>query len=281
MIPTSRISLKISMTAICAALYAVSIATTAFIPTPWGVGQFRWGVIFPALFAIIGGPWVAGIGAAIGTWLGSWILMLYGLSNPILSLFAGVPANFIRFFLLGYFIQKYPSWNSFIIIALWTQFIGSFIAAFNTVLFFTYFVDPAISKFAFLVQTSEWATRLSIAIGMMLFWALTMYPLIIFLVPPMVKAASPVLKKYQMIATPLILEEPKITLPKSIIAGFAVLLTGFLFYYTPLSKILATILRISLVEQTYLFYFTLITAGVIFIAPYIVAKRFYKPNKYS
>jgi hypothetical protein len=278
MIPTSRISLKISMTAICAALYAVSIATTAFIPTPWGVGQFRWGVIFPALFAIIGGPWVAGIGAAIGTWLGSWILMLYGLSNPILSLFAGVPANFIGFFLFGYLIHKFKSWSNLIIIALLTLFIGNFIAAFNTVLFFTYFVDPAVHKFAFLVQTSEWATRLSIVFGFMLFWVLTMYPIIIFALPPLMRAITPILKTYQ-IASPIMLEEPKTTLPKSIVTGFVVLLIGFLFYYTPLSNILATVLRISLLQQTYLFYFTLITAIVLFVAPYIVAKRFYKLHK--
>jgi len=276
---TSRISLKISLTAICAALYAVSIATTAFIPTPWGVGQFRWGVIFPALFAIIGGPWVAGIGAAIGTWLGSWILMLYGLSNPILSLFAGVPANFIGFFLLGYLIQKFKTWNSFLMIALLTLFIGNFIAAFNVVLFFLLFVDPAVGKFALLVHTSDWMMRLSIVLGFMLFWVLTMYPFVIFLVPPMARAISPILKKYNIITTPLMLEEPKITLPKSIIAGFAILVFGFLFYFTPLSNIFKILFGLDFLKQTYLFYFTLISAGVLFIAPYIVAKRFYKLNK--
>jgi len=40
--------------------------------------------------------------------------MFYGLSNPILSLFAGVSANFISFFLFGYLIQKYKNWGSLI-----------------------------------------------------------------------------------------------------------------------------------------------------------------------
>jgi hypothetical protein len=75
------------------------------------------------------------------------------------------------------------------------------------------------------------------------------------------------------------LEEPKITLPKSIITGFAILVFGFLFYFTPLSNIFKILFGLDFLTQTYLFYFTLISAGVLFIAPYVVAKRFYKLNK--
>ena len=46
--------------ATCAALYAVAIAVTAFVPTPWGVGQFRPAVVIPVIYALLGGPLVAG-----------------------------------------------------------------------------------------------------------------------------------------------------------------------------------------------------------------------------
>lgn len=272
-----RRSLTVSMIAICAALYTASIATTSLIPTPWGVGQFRWGVIFPALFALLGGPWVAGIGAAIGTWLGSYILMFYGLSNPILSLFAGVPANFIGFFLFGYLIQKYKNWGSLIWIALLTLFIGNFIAAFNTVLFYTYFVNPALSKFAFFIQSNEWSIRLLTVIGLMLFWLLTMFPIVAFGLPPLIRAISPIIKIYQ-IEIPLSIERPKITLTKSVITGFMILLIAFLIYYTPLSSVLKIVLRLGALEQANLLYLALFTAGALFVAPYVVSKRIHKTS---
>ena len=51
----------------CAALYAVGSFATAYIPSPWGFGQFRPAVVIPAFFAAIFGPMPAGIGAAMGT----------------------------------------------------------------------------------------------------------------------------------------------------------------------------------------------------------------------
>lgn len=270
-----RTSLKISMISICAGLYTLSIATTSFIPTPWGVGQFRWGVIFPALFAILGGPWVAGLGAAIGTFLGSYILMLYGLSNPVLSLFAGVPANFISFFLFGYFIKRYRNWSSLIWIALLTLFIGNFIAAFNTVIFYSFFVNPALNKFAYLIQSNDWFIRLSIVFGLLLFWLLTMFPIIVFGLPPLARAISPIIKSYRIGVT-LNLESPSIVLPKSIVAGLGVLLISFLIYFTPLSNVLTGILRISATGLVYLFYLSLFTSGILFIVPYIIARSLRK-----
>lgn len=270
-------TIKISMTAICAALYTVSIATTSFIPTPWGVGQFRWGVIFPALFAIIGGPWVAGIGAAIGTFLGSYILMFFGLSSPILSLFSGVPANFVGFFLFGYLVRKYKSWSNFIWISLLTLAIGNFIAAFNTVLFYSYFINPSLNKFALLLQSSDWFVRMSITFGLLLFWLLTMFPIVVFVTPPLIRALSPLLKSYR-IATGLTLEEPKIVFPKSVIAGLAVLLIAFLIYFTPLASLLISVLRLSQIGLAYLFYISLFTSGILFVVPYFLSKSIRKPE---
>ncbi|HSV49078.1 MAG TPA: hypothetical protein VLH35_02090 [Candidatus Acidoferrales bacterium] len=81
---------------ISAALYAVfGILTANF--NFLGVG-FLPAVVIPAVFAMLYGPWVGGLGAAIGIFLRD--MFVHG--NAALSLVAGVPANFIVFFLIGY-----------------------------------------------------------------------------------------------------------------------------------------------------------------------------------
>ena len=61
------ISLTVALISICASLYALGSFITANIPSPWGAGQFRPAVVIPSLFAVISGPFPAGIGAALGT----------------------------------------------------------------------------------------------------------------------------------------------------------------------------------------------------------------------
>ncbi len=55
-------------------------------------------MVIPAVFAVLYGPWVGGLGAAIGIFIRD--MFVHG--NAALSLVAGVPANFIVFFLIGY-----------------------------------------------------------------------------------------------------------------------------------------------------------------------------------
>jgi hypothetical protein len=59
-------------------------------------------VVVPAVFATLYGPWVGGIGAAIGIFIRD--MLFHG--NAALSLIAGVPANFLVFFMIGYFASK-------------------------------------------------------------------------------------------------------------------------------------------------------------------------------
>lgn len=81
---------------ISAALYAVfGILTANF--SFLGVG-FLPAVVIPAVFAALYGPWVGGLGAAIGIFIRD--MFVHG--NAALSLVAGVPPNFIVFFLIGY-----------------------------------------------------------------------------------------------------------------------------------------------------------------------------------
>jgi len=97
--------LNIAMTAINAALYAaVGIMTYfgIFAPPPIGVVRFWPVVIIPGIFATLFGPWVGGIGAAIGIFASD--MVSHG--NPLLSITVGVSSNFIGFFILGYIAQK-------------------------------------------------------------------------------------------------------------------------------------------------------------------------------
>jgi hypothetical protein len=85
---------------ISAALYAVfGILTAGF--NFLGVG-FLPAVVIPAVFAALFGPWVGGLGAAIGIFIRD--MAVHG--NAVLSLVAGVPPNFILFFLIGYFAMR-------------------------------------------------------------------------------------------------------------------------------------------------------------------------------
>jgi len=93
-------TLDIAVIGISAALYAafgISTAGFSFL----GVG-FLPAVIIPAVFAVLFGPWVGGISAAIGIFIRD--MFVHGI--PLLSLSAGVPPNFIMFFLIGYITHR-------------------------------------------------------------------------------------------------------------------------------------------------------------------------------
>lgn len=176
-------ALKISLISISAALYAVAIALTSFIPTPWGVGNFRPGVLIPAFFAIVYGPFIGGVGAAIGCFIGDFALSLFNLTNPVLSLMAGVPANFVGFYLLGWLFSRHPSWSSFIISSFTALVIGNLIAALGVVGFFSTVIPI-------------WATwpldvKVATIVGFTFFWVATMVPFVIPLMPSLIKAVKP------------------------------------------------------------------------------------------
>jgi len=90
-------SLEVAMIGICAALYAVIGLLTSFGLSLGGVA-FWPAVVIPSIFAVLFGPWVGGIGAAIGIFIRD--MMYHG--DPLLSLSAGVTSNFAMCFLLGY-----------------------------------------------------------------------------------------------------------------------------------------------------------------------------------
>ena len=86
-----------------AALYvALGVLVSTIIPLNFGGVRFWPQVIIPAVFAAVFGPWVGGLGAAVGIFMSD--IALGG--SPVLSLMAGITSNFIGFWLLGYIANK-------------------------------------------------------------------------------------------------------------------------------------------------------------------------------
>jgi len=97
--------LQLTTAALNAALYAaIGLLTYLGVFAPIvGVVRF-WGlaVVVPAVFAALFGPIVGGVGASIGIFLSD--MAVHG--NALLSLCVGVPANYVMFYLIGYFSAK-------------------------------------------------------------------------------------------------------------------------------------------------------------------------------
>ncbi|MBO3839748.1 MAG: ECF transporter S component [Thermoproteota archaeon] len=105
---------RIVAVGVCAALYTViGLATFLGIFTPvLGVVRFWPAVFVPATFAMLFGPSVGGMGAAIGIFLSDlYVFYTTGQTNPLLSLIAGVPANFLGFYILGRIGRSKVKWN--------------------------------------------------------------------------------------------------------------------------------------------------------------------------
>jgi hypothetical protein len=93
------------MAALNAALYAtIGLLTYLGVFAPIvGVVRF-WGlaVVVPAVFAALFGPFVGGVGAAIGIFLSD--MVVHG--NAFVSLVAGVTSNYVMFHLIGWISGK-------------------------------------------------------------------------------------------------------------------------------------------------------------------------------
>jgi uncharacterized membrane protein len=177
-----RGNLEIAAAGLCAALYAVSNVAFAAVPTPWGIGQFRPGVIIPALFAVLFGPWVGAIGASLGTQLSSMYLPT-GL-GPIGSLVSGVPGNFFGFYLLGWLVRRKKNWTGFLQGSLVGLIVGNLAAA-SGVMFWLTLIVP---------RWATWAlvTKIGVILGLTLFWFATMLPFVLILVPILIRGVKPV-----------------------------------------------------------------------------------------
>jgi uncharacterized membrane protein len=100
-------TLNVAAFALNVALYvALGVLLSSVFPLTFGGVRFWPQVIIPAIFAVVFGPWVGGLGAGLGIFLNDVILG----NNPLLSLMAGVTSNFIGFWLIGYIANKKIRW---------------------------------------------------------------------------------------------------------------------------------------------------------------------------
>lgn len=104
-------TIDIIASALCGILYGfVGYLIYGIVPiTTPGVGIVRFWppVVIPAVFAVLFGPLVGGLGAAVGIFISD--LLIHG--DPLLSLSAGVTSNFIGFYLLGYISRRRIDWT--------------------------------------------------------------------------------------------------------------------------------------------------------------------------
>ncbi len=169
---------RVSVIAITAALYAVGKAVTGFISTPWNVGEVLIAVFLPAFMAVVAETLPVAIGTGIGTFIGDYFVR----TTPILSLVAGVPANFVGILLFGWFIKKYKSWSSFVAATVAFLTLGNLIAAVNVVLFLGL---PA-----------------GLILGFVVYWNTTGIPAIIVAVPLLVRAVRPLFGRSRILTNP-------------------------------------------------------------------------------
>ncbi len=95
--------------ALNAALYvAAGILFYSVLPLSFGPVRFWPQVVIPGVFAAVFGPWVGGLGAAVGIFVNDIVLN----GNPLLSLMAGVTSNFAGFWLIGYIANKKIHWRT-------------------------------------------------------------------------------------------------------------------------------------------------------------------------
>lgn len=182
-------STKVATIVVTAVLYAIGKGLTAYIHTPWGVGQLLIGVFLPAFLAVVSDTLSVAIGAGLGTFIGDTLILTpLGATTPQLSLVAGVPANFVAFLLFGWFVKKYRTWPGFIAASVSFVTLGNLLAAILVVLF-----TWAVQIFAL---PSAWvlgnpALPVGLIFGLTAFWNMTSIPAMIIGVPPLLRAVRP------------------------------------------------------------------------------------------
>ncbi|MCW4016703.1 MAG: hypothetical protein NWF06_10070 [Candidatus Bathyarchaeota archaeon] len=109
-------TINIAMIGVSAALYAVvGILTNMGLVTPVvGVVKFWPAVIIPGIFAVLFGPWVGGIGAAIGIFVSDMVQPGHGIA--LLALTVGSTSNFAGFYLVGLISRKKMKWRDILIL---------------------------------------------------------------------------------------------------------------------------------------------------------------------
>ncbi|MFH0896907.1 MAG: hypothetical protein V1850_02515 [Candidatus Bathyarchaeota archaeon] len=225
------LSLNVALMSICACLYAIGSFLTANIPSPWGAGQFRPAVIIPSLFAVIAGPFPAGVGAALGTLIAD--SAKYGRIYEG-SLLAAVPGNFIGFYIFGYITRRKFTWGRFVLASNITLTLANLIVAalYVTIFKLLYLADPKYIAFS-----SE--ALVVYIVGLTIWWFVTMLPFVLLVTPVLIRAVSlafPSLVPKDVRTNSLKDELPKRTFSLALlIPGLIMVLIGLIITLTPMS----------------------------------------------
>lgn len=169
-------TLLVVLTSINAGLYTVVGYLTYFGIVLYGV-RFWPAVVVPGVFAVLFGPFVGGVGAAIGIFISD--MLTHGM--PLLSLSAGVTSNFIAFFILGYGTKDY-SLKRYILVSTFSLLAGSAIIGLGV---------WGWSQFFLLPGSKEVAPMSLFAASSTFIWTfVSEIPFLLLLVPPIVEAAK-------------------------------------------------------------------------------------------
>ena len=248
----STTSTRVALVVIVTALYAVGKWITAFIPTPWGVGQLLVGVFLPAYMAVVAETLPVAVGAGLGTFVGDFFVQ----TNPTLSLVAGVPANFIAFLFFGWFVKKYRSWPSFVGATVVFVTLGNFVAA--------------VLVYLFIGSTVGVTLPSSAIMGLTIFWNTTSIPAILIAVPVLVRVTRPLEGRSRLLSS-----FPQ--WPSTIgTRGYAVAL-GFAVAYTALGAAIFLFSSSSVSSTPGLAYF--VVAALLVVVFGSVSSRLAGPSK--
>lgn len=158
---------------ICGALYAV-VGYLIYILLPItapGIGVVRFwpSLVIPAVFAVLFGPTVGGIGGALGIFVSDTLIH----HDPLLSLTVGVTSNFVGFYLIGLISRKKINWKktlgvSSVVVALISLTMGYVLFIYVSVNATILFISLVVATFLVTVFVGfKWPTWRSYGIGSM------------------------------------------------------------------------------------------------------------------
>jgi len=163
----------IVLSGICGALYAVAgILIYNLLPiTAPGIGVVRFwpSLVIPAVFAVLFGPKVGGIGGALGIFVSDTLIH----NDPLLSLTVGVTSNFIGFYLIGLISRKTINWKktveiSSVVVVLLSLTMGYVLLIFVSVNAMILFLSLVIATYLVTVLVGfKWPTWRSYGLGSM------------------------------------------------------------------------------------------------------------------
>jgi len=216
-------SQRVIATALCGALYGATGYITSSIPSPLGpLGQFRPAIIVPVIFAVFFGPWVAGVGAAIGSQITDMLTSGYFLSGLI----AGMPGNFAGFYLYGWLLRGKFSWRRYVLTSVFTLFFANLFTAALVDVYYVLFLPS-------LFKSLSWGIALAIGLGA--YWFITMLPFALTIDPALIKVlcrTRPDLAPAEVLSAALKDETREVAMAL-IVTGALICAIGIVFLITP------------------------------------------------